>query len=64
MTEKKKTFSLQSRSTEALDDKNKERVNYLGSRSSARSFIRNKATKKDLQELKILIEERERLLED
>lgn len=37
---------------------NKERSNYLGSRGSARSFIRNKATREDLLELKSLIEER------
>ena len=39
-------------------EKNKERSSYLGSRSSARSFIRNKATREDLLELKALIEER------
>ena len=39
-------------------ESNKERSNYLGSRGSARSFIRNKATRDDLLELKSLIEER------
>ena len=44
------------------DDKwrkeNKEHATYLRSRSSARSFIRNKATKEDLQELENLIKAR------
>ena len=39
-------------------ESNKERSNYLGSRGSARAFIRNKATRDDLLELKSLIEER------
>lgn len=37
---------------------NRERSNYLGGRSAARSFIRNKATRDDLLELKSLIDER------
>ena len=37
-------------------EKNKEHKNYLSSRSSARSFIRNKATKDDLDELNELIQ--------
>lgn len=40
-------------------EKNKEHVNYLRSRSAARSFIRTKATQEDLEELKKLIKERE-----
>lgn len=44
------------------DDKwrkeNKEHATYLRSRSSARSFIRNKATEEDLQELEKLIKAR------
>ena len=64
MAEKKRRSVYNPEAQKRWNDKNKERVNYLGSRSSARSFIRNKATKEDLQELKILIEERERLLED
>jgi len=39
-------------------EKNKEHRNYLSSRSNARSFIRNKATEQDLEELKALIDER------
>ena len=40
------------------NDKNKERRSYLSSRSSARSFIRNKATIEDLQELRAMIDAR------
>ena len=39
-------------------EKNREHRNYLTGRSAARSFIRNKATREDLLELKSLIEER------
>ena len=38
-------------------DENREHANYLKSRSAARSFLRNKATKEDLEEFKELIEE-------
>ena len=37
-------------------DENREHANYLKSRSAARSFLRNKATKEDLEEFKELIE--------
>lgn len=37
------------------DNKNKEYSNYLKSRSAAKSFIRNKATQEDLDELILLI---------
>lgn len=39
--------------------KNKEQTRYLVARSTSRSFIKNKATLTDLQELKRLIKERE-----
>lgn len=39
-------------------EKNREHRNYLTGRGAARSFIRNKATRDDLLELKSLIEER------
>ena len=45
------------------NDKNKERMRYLNSRSSARSFIRNKSTVEDLDELSVLIEKRRKELE-
>ena len=41
------------------EKKNREYASYLKSRSSARSFIRNKATLEDLEELKALIKIRE-----
>ena len=37
-------------------DENREHANYLKARSAARSFLRNKATKEDLEEFKELIE--------
>ncbi|MGX2947154.1 hypothetical protein [Enterococcus alishanensis] len=43
-------------------EKNKKRRSYLSSRSSARSFIRNKATIEDLEELENLIFERKQCL--
>ncbi|APH22316.1 hypothetical protein [Clostridium botulinum] len=43
-------------------EKNREHATYLRNRSSARSFIRNKATTEDLEELKGLIREREDFL--
>ncbi|NFQ85106.1 hypothetical protein FDG04_07235 [Clostridium sporogenes] len=43
-------------------EKNREHATYLRNRSSARSFIRNKATTEDLEELQKLIEERKELL--
>lgn len=39
-------------------ENNKEHKNYLRRRSDARSFIRNKATMEDLDELQVLINER------
>ena len=50
-------LTAQQRATKKWNEKNKERRNYLSKRSAARSFIRNNATKKDLLELKELIEE-------
>jgi len=39
-------------------DKNKERTRYLSSRSTARSFIRNRATLEDISELEELLKTR------
>ncbi|BDR66953.1 hypothetical protein K144312032_11810 [Clostridium tetani] len=41
------------------ENKNREYASYLKSRSSARSFIRNKATLEDIEELRALLNERE-----
>lgn len=43
---------------------NKDYANYLKARSTARSFIKNKATKEDLEEMKILISARENMLDN
>ncbi|MDC0825433.1 hypothetical protein [Lactococcus petauri] len=44
-------------------EKNKEHKSYLKYRSTARSFIKNKATSEDLEELKQLIKERENMIQ-
>lgn len=38
--------------------KNREKTNYQKSKSACKSFIKNKATKDDIEEIKILIEEK------
>ena len=43
-------------------EQNKARRNYLSARGTARSFIRNKATLEDLEELEQLIAERRKEL--
>ncbi|MEK3756711.1 hypothetical protein MHB73_20955 [Bacillus sp. FSL K6-6483] len=43
-------------------EKNKEHARYLKGRSAARSFIRNRATAEDLDELEQLIAERRKQL--
>lgn len=54
--------SSQTVANQKWESKNREYANYLKSRSSARSFIKNKATLEDLEEFKKLITEREQLL--
>lgn len=44
--------------------KNKDYANYLKARSTTRSFIKNKATKEDLEEIKGLISARENMLDN
>lgn len=46
------------RANKKWEDKNKDRINYLRCRSTARSFIKKRATKEDLKELELLIKER------
>lgn len=58
----KKTSEAQTKANKNWADKNREYSSYLRSRSSARSFIRNKATEDDLKELEQLIEERRKQL--
>ena len=43
-------------------EKNKEHRRYLSNRGAARSFIRNRATLEDLEELEALIAERKKSL--
>lgn len=55
-------LSKQTIANQKWEQKNKEYASYLKSRSSARSFIRNKATIEDLEAFKKLIKERELVL--
>ena len=50
----------QKRAKQKYREKNKERSNYINDKSKAKNFIIKKATKEDLEELKKLIEEKER----
>lgn len=52
----------QKRANKKWEEKNREYSNYLTQRRSARSFIRNKATKEDLKKLEELIKERRKEL--
>ena len=52
----------QTEANKKWQQKNKEYSNYLKSRSTSRSFIKNKATEEDLKELEQLIEERRKQL--
>lgn len=54
--------SRQTIANQNWEKKNKEYASYLKSRSSTRSFIRNKATLEDIEELRELINEREEKL--
>ncbi|HEM1440015.1 hypothetical protein ORY89_06600 [Listeria monocytogenes] len=60
MTEKT-TSDAQLKANKEWQNKNKEHANYLKSRSAARSFIKKKATLKDLEELEKLIIESKQL---
>lgn len=54
----RKTSEAQLKANQNWIENNRERSNYTRSKSSAKSFIRNKATLKDLENLEILIKER------
>lgn len=54
----KKTSEAQLKANQNWIENNRELSNYMRSKSSAKSFIRNKATLKDLENLEILIKER------
>ena len=53
-----KTSEAQKRANAKWESENRERRNYLSKRSSARGFIRNKATQEDLLELRDMIDEK------
>lgn len=57
-------INKQTEANKKWQEKNRERAKYLSNRSVARSFIKNKATIEDLEELKKLIEEREHFLKN
>ena len=54
----KKTSEAQLKANQNWIENNRERSNYTRSKSSAKSFIRNKATLDDLSDLELLIKER------
>lgn len=52
----------QTEANKKWQDKNREYTRYLNARSAARGFIRNKATLEDLEELRELISDKEKML--
>lgn len=67
MTGKRKGYATKEGQTEAnkrYSEKNKEHRNYLSARSGARSFIRNKATLDDLNELADLIQKQKGIISE
>ena len=67
MTGKRKGYATQEGQAEAnkrYREKNKEHRNYLSARSGARSFIRNKATLYDLNELAYLIQKQKDIISE
>lgn len=61
MEEKKNN---QTEANKKWQEQNRGKARYLRNRSTARSFLRNQATKEDLEELKQLIKAREELLKE
>lgn len=57
-------INKQNEANKRWQQKNKEYANYLKDRSKARSFIKNKATGEDLEELKELIVTKSKELKD
>ena len=57
-------INKQNEANKRWQQKNKEHANYLKDRSKARSFIKNKATGEDLEELKELIITRSKELKE
>lgn len=59
-----KVSDSQRKAQKKYDEKNREKRTYLSQRSTSRSFIRNKATMEDLEELEELITARKKALAD
>lgn len=53
------TSKAQLKASKKWDEENRDKKRYINARSGARSFIKNKSTLEDLQELKQLIKNRE-----
>lgn len=51
----KEAVNKQTEANKRWQEKNREKAKYLRNRSTARSFIKNQATKEDIEELKELI---------
>ena len=58
----RKTSEAQRNADKRWREKNIDYANYLKNRTSARCFIRNKATLEDIEELKALMKERAEVL--
>ncbi len=58
----RKTSEAQRNADKRWREKNRDHANYLKNRTSARCFIRNKATLEDIEELEVLIKERVEVL--
>ena len=52
-----KTSKAQLQAVKTWEDKNKDKVNYTKSKSACKSFIKNKATFEDIQDIEELIKE-------
>ena len=62
MRDNRKTSEAQMKADKRWREKNREHANYLKNRTSARCFIRNKATLEDIEELKELLRLRAEVL--
>ena len=62
MRDNRKTSEAQRKADKRWREKNREHANYLKNRTSARWFIRNKATLEDIEELKELLRLRAEVL--
>lgn len=62
MRNNRKTSEAQRKADKRWREKNREHANYLKNKTSARCFIRNKATLEDIEELKELLRLRAEVL--